>query len=203
MLMISSYCILVSIIYRKYLIYVMVFWKNIFWNIMLARVLPFAMANPEENISDLYALMESAYARKHLWNIWGISLFFNGDDVKYKKRLYISSVNKLNCQFPFASRSTRTKLLQTYFSAWYGSQNLQLHTEAVCGFHTEWNKAIRRTLGLPPRTRNILLPHLAGNQSYTRQVECRWLLSMYSDKLKWKYILRKKKIVRQRNWLPW
>ena len=94
---------------------------------------------------------------------------------KCKKRIYISYLNKLNSQFSFASSSTRAKLLQTYCSAWYGSQNWQLDTEAVRGFHTEWNKAIRRTLGLPPCTRSKLLPHLAGNQSFTRQVECRWL----------------------------
>ena len=111
---------------------------------------------------------------KYLGNIHCSSMT-NCDDIKYKKRIYISSVNQLNCQFLFASNSTRAKLLQTYCSAWYGSQNWQLDTEAVRGFHTEWNKAIRRTLGLPPCTRSKLLPHLAGNQSFTRQVECRWL----------------------------
>ena len=99
----------------------------------------------------------------------------NFEDIKYNKHIYISSVNKLNCQFSFASSSTRVKLLQTYCSAWYGSQNWLLDTEAVRGFHIEWNKAIRRTLGLPPCTRSKLLPYLAGNQSFTRQVECRWL----------------------------
>ena len=50
------------------------FWKNILWNIMLARLLPFAMVNPAEGPSDLHALSESEYAGKHLWNIWGMSI---------------------------------------------------------------------------------------------------------------------------------
>ena len=97
------------------------------------------------------------------------------DDIKYKKRIYISSVNNFNCQISFALSSTRAKLLQTHCSAWYGRQNWQLDTEAVRGFHTEWNNAIRRTLSFPPCTRSKLFPRLAGNQSFTRQVECRWL----------------------------
>ena len=84
---------------------------------------------------------------KYLGNIHCSSMT-NCDDIKYKKRIYINSVNKLNCQFSFASSSIRAKLLQTYCSAWYGSQNWQLDTEAVCGFHTEWNKAIRRAQGV-------------------------------------------------------
>ena len=46
---------------------------------------------------------------KYLGNIHCSSMT-NCDDIKYKKRIYISSVNKLNCQFSFASSSTRTKL---------------------------------------------------------------------------------------------
>ena len=124
------------------------------------------MLNWAENPSDRYALTESAYAGKHLWNIWGISIvpLTNCDDIKYKKRIFITSVNKLSCPFSFASSSIRAKLLKTYCSAWYWSQNWQPDTEAVRGFHTEWNKAIR-TLGLPLCTRSKLLPHLAGYQS--------------------------------------
>ena len=59
---------------------------------------------------------------KYLGNIHCSSMN-NHDDIKYKKRIYISSVNKLNCQISFASSWTRAKLLQTYCSAWYGSQN--------------------------------------------------------------------------------
>ena len=59
---------------------------------------------------------------KYLGNIHCSSMT-NCDDIKYKKRIYVSSVNKLNCQFSFASSSIRAKLLQAYCSAGYGSQN--------------------------------------------------------------------------------
>ena len=45
------------------------------------------------------------------------------NEVAYKKHIYITSVNKLNCHFAFASSGTIAKLLQTYCSAWHGSQN--------------------------------------------------------------------------------
>ena len=66
------------------------------------------------------------------------------NDVTYKNHIYISSANKLNCHFAFVSSATKVNLLHTYCSAWYGSQNWQLNTEAVCGFRTKWNKAIPR-----------------------------------------------------------
>ena len=158
-------------VYRKCLIYVMFCPKNILWNIMLARLLPFAMVNPAENPSDPYALtcIRWETSVKYLGNIHCSSMT-NCDNIKYKKRIYISSVNKLNCQFSFASSSTRAKLLQTYCSAWYGSKYWQLDTESVRGIHNEWNKAISRTLGFPPCTRSKLLPPLDRNQSLTQQV---------------------------------
>ena len=67
--------------------------------------------------------------------------------------VYIHSVNKLNCHFAFASNSTKTKLQQAYCYASCGSQNWQLITEAVRGFHAVWNKAVQRTLGAPPYTK--------------------------------------------------
>ena len=75
------------------------------------------------------------------------------NEVAYKKHIYITSVNKLNCHFAFASSGTIAKLLQTYCSAWHGSQNWQLNTEALRGFHSEWNKAVLRTLGFRGRIR--------------------------------------------------
>ena len=50
------------------------------------------------------------------------------DHIIYKKHIYIRFVNKLNCQFSFASNSTQAILLETYCSAWYGSQDWQLDT---------------------------------------------------------------------------
>ena len=117
------------------------------------------------------------------------------NDVTYKKHIYINSVNKLNYHFAFASSAMKKKLLQTYCSVWYGIQNWQLNTEAVRGFHTEWNKAVRRTLGLPACTRSRLLPHLANNQSFTAQIEYRWIqfykCMLSSENEKVSYIARR------------
>ena len=118
------------------------------------------------------------------------------NDVTYKKHIYISSVNKLNCHFAFASSATKAaKLLQTYCSAWYGSQNWLVNAEAVRGFHTEWKEAVRRTIGLLGCTRSRLLSHLANNQSFTAQIECRWIqfykCMLSSENEKGSYIARR------------
>ena len=68
----------------------------------------------------------------------------NCDDIPYKKLIYITSVQNLDCHFSFASTLTQAKSLQTYYSACYGSQHWQLDTEAVRGFYTELNRAVRR-----------------------------------------------------------
>ena len=70
--------------------------------------------------------------------------------------------------------------------------------------HTEWKKAIRRTLGLPPRTRSKLLPQLDGNQSFTPTniIQRAKIILLYVDKWKRKDILHTKTTLRRRYWLP-
>ena len=63
----------------------------------------------------------------------------------------------------------KVKLLQTYCTACYGCQTWELGTTAASSMETHWKISVRRTLGLPPRTRSILLPWLAGNLSFSHQ----------------------------------
>ena len=63
----------------------------------------------------------------------------------------------------------KVKLLQTYCTAWYGCQTWELGTTAASSIETKWKISVRRTLELPPRTRSILLPGLAGNLSFSHQ----------------------------------
>lgn len=69
--------------------------------------------------------------------------------------------------------SVRAKLLQTYCTSWYNSQTWQLGTKATGAMNIQWKKAVRRVMGLPARTRSILLPGLAGNANFEMQHERR------------------------------
>ena len=90
-------------------------------------------------------------------------------DIKLKKGSFITAVNKLNYVFKNADTLIKAKLLQTYCTAWYGCQSWQLGTSDANRLDIEWRKAVRRTLGLPARTRSALLPGLAGSKSFCQQ----------------------------------
>ena len=111
---------------------------------------------------------------KYLGNIH-VSDMSDNYDIDYKKGVYISAVNKVNHQFSLAPSRVKAFLLQTYCSAWYGSQTWPLHTAAVKRFNTQWNKAVRKTMNIPYRTRTKLLPYLADNENFQRQIEKRFL----------------------------
>ena len=106
-------------------------------------------------------------------------------DIRLKKRSFITAVNKLNYVFNCTDALIKTKLLQTYCTAWYGCQSWQLGTPDANLLDVEWRKAVRRTLGLPARTRSVLLPGLAGSKSFCQQHRARvtrFLLSLKNCK---------------------
>ena len=80
-----------------------------------------------------------------------------------------TAVNRLNYIVRRVPSNIKVKLLQTYCTAWYGCQTWQLGTTAAGSMETQWKISVRRTLGLPPRTRSILLPGLAGSLSFNHQ----------------------------------
>ena len=88
-------------------------------------------------------------------------------DVSAKKCVFISVVNRHI--FRGVPSNIKVNLLQTYCTAWYGCQTWQLGTTAAGSMETQWKISIRRTLGLPTRSRSILLPGLAGSLSFRHQ----------------------------------
>ena len=105
---------------------------------------------------------------KYLGNILSHDLS-DAADIRVKKGSFITAVNKLNYVFKAVDSLTKVKLLQTYCTSWYGCQSWQLSTTESNVLDVEWRKAVRRTLGLPSRTRSILLPGLAGNKPFCQQ----------------------------------
>ena len=60
-------------------------------------------------------------------------------------------------------------LLQTYCCSWYGCQMWDLSSRSIGCMNIEWNKAVRRTLLLPYKTRTCLLPLLVHGKRYAVQ----------------------------------
>ena len=121
---------------------------------------------------------------KYLGNILSHDLS-DAADVKRKKGSFIGAVNKLNYVFKNVDSLTKISLFQTYCTAWYGCQSWQLGTTEANVLNVEWRKAVRRTLGLPWRTRSALLPGLAGNRSFCQQHRSRvqrFIISMENCK---------------------
>ena len=91
------------------------------------------------------------------------------EDINMKKYTFISQVNTLNSKFSTVHSSLRGRLLQTYCGSWYGCQTWDLASGSADCMNIEWNKAVRRTLNIPYRTRTSLLPFLIHGKSFKAQ----------------------------------
>ena len=105
---------------------------------------------------------------KHLGNFVSFDLN-DHHDIMYKKGVFISQVNKLNVKFSTLASTLRGKLLQTYCCSWYGCQTWDIVGNDVSCMQTEWNKAVRRSLGLPYATHRNLLSSVVQSASFRVQ----------------------------------
>ena len=105
---------------------------------------------------------------KHLGN-WITSDLSDDADISMKKSIFISQVNTVNIKFGSVSSLIRGRLLQTYCCSWYGCQTWDAIGKGVEKVNIEWNKAVRRTLGIPCRTHRYLLPLLVKSKSFHEQ----------------------------------
>ena len=88
-------------------------------------------------------------------------------------------VNMFMFRFKGCSPSIRSKLFQQYCMALYGSQLWPLWNNNIGSLCTKWNIALRRVLGLPPRTHRDLLPLIAGQMPIEVSLHCR-LVKFYN-----------------------
>ena len=109
---------------------------------------------------------------KHLGNIIPSDLS-DDNDIKAKTSVFNSQVNKLNNKFRTVHGLLRGKLLQTYCCAWYGCQTWDLVSQPAQCMNVQWNKAVRRTLGIPYDTRTRLLPFIVRGRNFRDQHRAR------------------------------
>ena len=118
---------------------------------------------------------------KHLGNFLRYDLTDKAD-VRKKKGDFVAAVNKLNSVFSTVQAEIKLSLLQTYCTSWFGCQAWQLGTPFANEMNIQWQKAVRRTAGLPRQTRSVLLPGLSGNANFHVQHERRFA-RLYSTML--------------------
>ena len=123
---------------------------------------------PERTVSLNGNILTWHKSVKHLGNVITHDLK-DSDDINLKKGVFIGQVNKLKCKFCKVQSTLRGRLLQTYCCSWYGCQTWDLAGRSVDAMNIEWNKAVRRTLLLPNKTRTCLLPHLVQGNNFAIQ----------------------------------
>ena len=129
---------------------------------------------PERNITLNGNPLTWHKSVKHLGNVVTHDLK-DDDDIALKKGAFIGQVNKLNSKFSTVQTSLKARLLQTYCCSWYGCQTWDLTSRSADSMNIEWNKAVRRTLCLPFRTRTCLLPLLVHGKNFASQHKSRIL----------------------------
>ena len=105
---------------------------------------------------------------KHLGNIVTSDLN-DFEDIEFKKCVFRSQVNKLNEKFSTMHATLKANLFHAYCCSFYGCQTWDLDSRDARSLNTEWNKAVRRTLRIPWKTRTALLPHLIFGQNFSAQ----------------------------------
>ena len=85
------------------------------------------------------------------------------------------SFNGFIARFGSCFVSTKNKLFQQYCCSMYGSQLWDLTSKTVEKMLTQWRKAHRLALTVPPNTHNDLLPLIADNMSLRSILDCRYL----------------------------
>ena len=107
----AYYCVQVFMDYRKWLIYGMIFFRKYILRYNASRALPICYAKSgRQSLHFNGECIGWEASVEYLENI-NCSSMTNCNDVTYKKRIYISSVKKLNCKFVFASKSTGGKIV--------------------------------------------------------------------------------------------
>ena len=125
--------------------------------------------NPPARVLTLYGVpLTWNRSVKHLGNVITCDLKDN-DDIRFKKGIFISQVNKLNYKMSAVSGNVKGRLLQTYCCSWYGCQTWDLFSKSVKQMTIEWNKAVRRTLNIPYTSHTCLLPLLVKGKPFDAQ----------------------------------
>ena len=94
-------------------------------------------------------------------------------DIEQKRNHFIRQANYVIHSFSACPSWLKSKLIQTYATALYGSQAWQLDNRALDRIRTAWNIVQRKVWRLPWRAHSVLLPLLAQTPNLMQQVKKR------------------------------
>jgi hypothetical protein len=108
---------------------------------------------------------------KHLGHMLSCCLS-SESDIACKKGSFISCVNNIQAEFPFAHPSIKVKLLQIYGCSFYGSNLWDLYHSSADHLFKTWNIALRRLYGLPYQSHTRFLDNICNvrHVSFTLKV---------------------------------
>jgi hypothetical protein len=84
----------------------------------------------------------------------------DSEDIASKKASLIGQVNKILCLFSNVNCCTKTKLVKSYCTSFYGAEIWDLSNSAIESINTAWRKGIRRVWQVPYTTHSALIPGL-------------------------------------------
>ena len=96
---------------------------------------------------------------------------------------FVGRVNGIIAYFSSAHSNVKYQLFKTFCMSLYGSPLWDFSGKNVSRFWTTWRKCLRRLLGLPPRTHNVLLPLIVGDHCVETQLHARFV-NFFSGALK-------------------
>ena len=82
------------------------------------------------------------------------------EDLNAKKRSLISQINRITCTSRNVNCLTKTKLVKSYCTSFYGAELWDLSHSDVESLCVAWPKGIRRVYHLPYTTQSVLIPGL-------------------------------------------
>ena len=111
----------------------------------------YVSGEPVENVTSLKYLGHMLHSDR------------NNSHVGYIRKEFIVKFNSFMGDFYELSSEIKNNLFQKYCMCFYGSQLANLASPEINTILAEWRKAVRRILGVPPRTHSNLLYHVVGS----------------------------------------
>ena len=121
--------------------------------------------------NEIVSKCESALHLGHLLHTKNTKNELIDHAIKDFKRSYHGFKSK----FGSCNTTTKNKLFHQYCSSMYGSQLWDMNTQNAKNMLTQWRKAHRIILGVPPDTHRALLPLIADNMPIECILDCKYI----------------------------
>ena len=148
---------------------------NVTFNAKKTVAITFGMNRPNEAIFSLNGnFIKCVDQVKHLGSIVNYGLN-DSQDCDYKRSCFLGAINKLQGNFGKMYSHVKVKLFRTYCCAFYGSQLWNMADKGFLNICTQWNKGMRKMLGLHYQSHRWLLGPISSQTHISQRFNCKWL----------------------------